>query len=169
MFLWWPNKNCYSLAENSDSSTVITRHCTSRIAIYFSLYKNSLNGKKIKFHRKTIKGTWNYSLLKDKKFWEDRIMALSEKWQKIVEQSSEPLFQSCRWKPKMCLLFYLKTKGTFWPTHARWLKIHTSYLTVLWVRRIDKGPTGPKSQVSAGLCFLLGAPGRTLVPHPPQL
>ena len=26
---------------------------------------------------------------KDKKFWEDRIMTLSEKWQKIVEQNSE--------------------------------------------------------------------------------
>ena len=26
---------------------------------------------------------------KDKKFWEDGIMKLSEKWQKIVEQNSE--------------------------------------------------------------------------------
>ena len=26
---------------------------------------------------------------KDKKFWEDEIMKLSEKWQKIVEQNSE--------------------------------------------------------------------------------
>ena len=30
---------------------------------------------------------------KDKKFWEDRIMKLPEKWQKVVEQDSEYIVQ----------------------------------------------------------------------------
>ena len=35
---------------------------------------------------------------KDKKFWEDRIMKLPEKWQKVVEQNVENVVQqnSCR-------------------------------------------------------------------------
>ena len=39
---------------------------------------------------KTVKGTWNSSLLKkDKKFWEDGTLKLSEKWQKVMEQNGE--------------------------------------------------------------------------------
>ena len=30
---------------------------------------------------------------KDKTFWEDRIMKLPEKWQKVVEQNSEYIVQ----------------------------------------------------------------------------
>ena len=30
---------------------------------------------------------------KDKKFWEDRIMKLHEKWQKVVEQKGEYIVQ----------------------------------------------------------------------------
>ena len=36
---------------------------------------------------KSVKGTWNsFFSQKDKKFWEDGIMKLPEKWQKLVEQ-----------------------------------------------------------------------------------
>ena len=39
---------------------------------------------------KTVKGTWNSSLLKKiKKFWEDGITKLPDKWQKVVEQKDE--------------------------------------------------------------------------------
>ena len=50
--------------------------------------------EKISISWKTVKGTWNSSLLKKtksfekkkkKKFWEDGIMNLPEKWQKVVE------------------------------------------------------------------------------------
>ena len=45
--------------------------------------------EKMSISWKTIKGTWNSSLLKKKKFWEDGIMKWPEKWQKIVEQNGE--------------------------------------------------------------------------------
>ena len=64
------------------------------ISIYFGLYR-SFSMEKISISWKTVKGTWNSSLLKKiksfggKKFGEDGIMKLPEKWQKIVEQNSE--------------------------------------------------------------------------------
>ena len=46
--------------------------------------------EKISIPWKTVKGTWNSSLLKKfKKFGEDGIMKLPEKWQKVVEQKCE--------------------------------------------------------------------------------
>ena len=47
--------------------------------------------EKISFPWKTVKGTWKSSLLK--KFWEDGITKLPEKWQKVVEQKSEYVVQ----------------------------------------------------------------------------
>ena len=34
---------------------------------------------------------------KDKKFWEDGIMKLPEKWQKVVEQNGEYIVQFSSW------------------------------------------------------------------------
>ena len=46
--------------------------------------------EKISIPCKTVKGTWNSSLLKKiKKFWEDGIRKLPEKLQKEVEQKGE--------------------------------------------------------------------------------
>ena len=49
--------------------------------------------EKVSIPVKTEKGTWNSSLLKKIKFWEDEIMKLPEKWQKIVEQNCEYVVQ----------------------------------------------------------------------------
>ena len=50
--------------------------------------------EKISIPWKTVKGTWNSSLLKKiKKFWEDGITKLPEKWQKVVEQNGEYVVQ----------------------------------------------------------------------------
>ena len=57
-------------------------------SLYFGLYK-ILVMEKISIPWKTVEGTLNSSLLKKIKFWEDEIMKLPEKWQKIVEQNSE--------------------------------------------------------------------------------
>ena len=46
--------------------------------------------EKISIPWKTVKGTWNSSL---KKFWEDGIMKLPEKWQKVGEQKGEYVVQ----------------------------------------------------------------------------
>ena len=48
--------------------------------------------EKISIPWKTI-NTWKSSSLKKIKFWEDGIIKLPEKWQKIVEQNSEYVVQ----------------------------------------------------------------------------
>ena len=53
---------------------------------------------------KTIKDTWNYSLpKKKKKFWEDAIMKLPEKWQKVKEQNDEYLFNEVHGENENCV------------------------------------------------------------------
>ena len=53
---------------------------------------------------KTIKDTWNYSLpKKKKKFWEDAIMKLPEKWQKVKEQNDEYLFSEVHGENENCV------------------------------------------------------------------
>ena len=42
---------------------------------------------------KIVKGTWNSSFIKKIKFWEDEIMKLSKKWQKLVKQNGEYVVQ----------------------------------------------------------------------------
>ena len=70
--------------------------------------------EKISILWKTIKDTWNYSLQKKKKFWEDAIMKYPEKWLELVEQS---LFNKVPGENENCVIcFYSKTKGSFWPT-----------------------------------------------------
>ena len=57
--------------------------------VYLGLYKILLMEKN-SIPWKTVKGTWNsYLLKKDKKFWEDGTLKLSEKWQKVMEQNGE--------------------------------------------------------------------------------
>ena len=87
----------------------------------FRSLQNSLNGKNFdSLEDCNSSGTWNSSLLKKiNKFWEDGIMKLPEKWQKVVEQNSEvnTLFNKVLGENEKCVYyFYLKTKGTFWPT-----------------------------------------------------
>ena len=50
--------------------------------------------EKISVPQNTVKDTWNsFSAQEDKKFWEDGIMKLPEKWQKAVEQNGEYVVQ----------------------------------------------------------------------------
>ena len=72
---------------SSDSSTTFTRHCIFRFPL------NSLNGKKIKFPGRLQKAPGTVLSQNDKKFWEDGIMKLLERWQKIVEQNGEYVVQ----------------------------------------------------------------------------
>ena len=59
------------------------------MSIYFSLYKILLI-EKTSIHWKTVKGTLElFFAQKDKKFHEDELTNLTEKWQKVVEQNSE--------------------------------------------------------------------------------
>ena len=49
--------------------------------------------EKIPIPQKTVKGTWNSSLLKKiKKIWEDEIMKLPENQQQVAEQNGKYIF-----------------------------------------------------------------------------
>ena len=65
--------------------------------IYFRLFKILFMGK-ISVLWKTAKGTWNNSFLKKiKRFWEDGIMKLLKKWQKVVEEDDKDIAQPSSW------------------------------------------------------------------------
>ena len=49
--------------------------------------------EKIVFLWKTVEGTWNISLLKKIKFWEDETMKLPGKWQKAVKPNGDCIIQ----------------------------------------------------------------------------
>ena len=59
--------------------------------VYFGLYKILLM-EKISIPWKTVKGTWNNSLL-EKIAWEDGMTKFYEKWKKVVEQNGEYVAQ----------------------------------------------------------------------------
>ena len=60
----------------------------SDVHFFWSL-QNSLNGKNFN----SLEDCKRYLEHKDKKFWEDGMVKLSGKWQKIVEQTGEYIFQ----------------------------------------------------------------------------
>ena len=55
--------------------------------------QNSLNGKKFNPLEDCKRHLEQFFAQKDKKFWEDGIMKLPEKWQKVVEQKGEYVAQ----------------------------------------------------------------------------
>ena len=89
----------------------------------FQSLQNSVNGKNFN-SLKTVKNHLEqFFAQKDKKFWEDGIMKLPEKWQKIVEKNDSTtilvtmLFNKVLGKnEKRVFYFYLKTERIFWPT-----------------------------------------------------
>ena len=52
-----------------------------------------LNGKNFNFLEDCKRHLEQFFAQKDKKFWEDGIMKLPEKWQKVVEQNGEYVVQ----------------------------------------------------------------------------
>ena len=59
----------------------------------FQSLQNYLNGKNFDFLEDCKRHLEQYFAQKYKKFWEDGIMKLPEKWQKVVEQNSEYVVQ----------------------------------------------------------------------------
>ena len=62
------------------------------IHLFWSL-QNSLNGKSFNSLQDCIMPLEQFFAQKDKKFWQDRIMKLPKKWQKVLEQNGEYLVQ----------------------------------------------------------------------------
>ena len=94
IFLWWPGKSCYSLAEKFWFIHCIhqTLHLWCPFILVFTKFSswekqnyNSLEG--CKRHQQQSFAQ------KDKKFWEDGVMKLPEKWQKVVEQNNKYVIQ----------------------------------------------------------------------------
>ena len=115
MFLWWPGKSHYSLARKFWFICHIHHTLHLQISIYLDLYKILLM-EKISIPWKTVKGTWNCSLLK--KIKSCRKMELwsclkngRRQWNKRVNT----LFNKVLGENEKCV-FYLKTEGSFWPT-----------------------------------------------------
>ena len=59
----------------------------------FQSLQNSLNGKNVNSLEDCKRHLEQFFAQKDKKFWEDGIMKLPEKWQKVVEQKGEYVVQ----------------------------------------------------------------------------
>ena len=59
----------------------------------FRSLQNSLNGKNFNPLEDCKRHLEQFFAQKDKKFWEDRIMKLPEKWQKVVKQKGEYVVQ----------------------------------------------------------------------------
>ena len=59
----------------------------------FQSLQNSLSGKNFNFLEVCKRYLELFFAQKDKKFWEDGIMKLPEKWQKVVEQKGKYVIQ----------------------------------------------------------------------------
>ena len=92
MFLWWPDKNHYSLAGKFWFLHHIPQTEPSDFHLFRSL-QNSLNGKNFSSLEDCKRYLEQFFAQKNKKFWEDGIMKLPEKWQKVVEQNGEYIIQ----------------------------------------------------------------------------
>ena len=83
----------------------------------FRSLQNSLNGKNFNSLEDCKRHLEQFFGQKDKEFWQDGIMKLPEKWQKVVEQKGAYVVHKVLGENEKCVFyFYLKTKGTFWPT-----------------------------------------------------
>ena len=60
--------------------------------LFWSL-QNSLNGKDFNSQEDCKRHLEKFFAQKDEKFWEDGIMKLPERWQKVVEQNGEHIVQ----------------------------------------------------------------------------
>ena len=66
MFIWWPGKSCYSLDGKFWFIHWNPQTLHLQVATYFGVYKILLM-EEISIPWKTVKGTWNSSLLKKMK------------------------------------------------------------------------------------------------------
>ena len=93
MFLWWSGKNCYSLAGKFWFIHQIHQTLHFGISTYFGLYKILLMEKNFNSLEDCKRHLEQFFPQKDKKFWEEGIMKLPERWQKVVEQNSAYIVQ----------------------------------------------------------------------------
>ena len=89
MFLWWTGKNCYRLSGKFWFIHRIHQTLHLQFSINLGPYKILLMEKNFSSLEDCKRHLEQFFPQKDKKFWEDGIMKLPEKWQKVVEQKGE--------------------------------------------------------------------------------
>ena len=86
----------------------------------FQSLQNSLIGKNFNSPEDCKRHLDQFFAQKIKMFWEDGIMKLPGKWQKVVGKRVNTLCNKVLGKNEKCVFcFYLKTEGTFWPTQQK--------------------------------------------------
>ena len=117
MFLWWPGRNCDSLAGKFWFIGRIHQTVHLHISIYLGLHKILLM-EKISIPWKTVKGNWNSSLLKKiKHFGKMELWSSLKNGRRYWNKRVNMLFNKVLGESVKCVFyFYLKTRGTFWPT-----------------------------------------------------
>ena len=90
---WWPGKNCYSLAGKFWFISPIHQILHLQVSIYFGLYKILLKEKISTSPEDCKRHLEQFFAQKEKKFWENGITKVPEKWQKVVEQNGEYIVQ----------------------------------------------------------------------------
>ena len=88
----WPDETVTAWLGSSDSSAYSPDIAPSDFHLFQSL-QNSLNGKNFNSPEDCKRHLEQFFAQKDKKFWEDGIMKMPEKWQKVVEQKGEYIVQ----------------------------------------------------------------------------
>ena len=87
-------------------NAIFTRHFHLFRSLQNSLNKNNINSQK-----DCKKQLEQFFAQKDIKFWEDGIMKLPERWQKVVEQMVNMLFKSSWWKKKNVFRLLIKMEA----------------------------------------------------------
>ena len=81
---------------SSNASVVFTRHCTFGFPLFWSS-QNSLIEKNFNSLEDCTRHLEQFFAQKDEKFWENGIMELLEKWQKVVKQNGGYAVQPSYW------------------------------------------------------------------------
>ena len=113
MFLWYPGKNCYSLAGKFGFISHIHQILYLQISIYFDLYRILLM-EKYSIPWKTVKGTWSNSLLKKiKSFGKMELRRCMKNGRRQWNKRVNTLFNEVLGENEKCLLFLLKNWRNF--------------------------------------------------------
>ena len=139
MFLWWPDKNCYSLVGKFWFIYHIHQTLYLQISISFSLYKILLMEKN-SIPWKSVKNTWNSSLLKKIKsfgkmgLWSCLKMAEANERKQWIHCSLKFLVKM----KKMCLSFLLKNQRKIFTNPIYILYVYVLLYVIIVIQELYK-------------------------------
>ena len=89
----------------------------------FRSLQNSLNGKYFNSLEDCKRHLEQFFVQKDKRFWEDGIMKLPEKWQKVVGQRVNMLFNKVLGENEKCVFYFYRRNFLANPLHPNWFTL----------------------------------------------